>query len=185
MQRARKSSCKPKIDLLSTNWQELRDELHVVILEHGDDWIEAARNRTVALNLNGRDFEIWQPILAIARKLELGGVAGLVDMLTNLAIKKTMETVESKVAEEDELLLVALYSESQRFRSPIAKEILELASSEASTLFRDFTPRKVGDRLKQYGLNSMKSRGRREYRPTATDFENISETFGIEFPTQF
>ena len=64
----------------------MRDDLHVMALEHGSTWPELARRTDVCPAMSGRNFELWQPLLAIATWLEEhGGVKGLHALLSEHA----------------------------------------------------------------------------------------------------
>ncbi|MFZ5829016.1 MAG: hypothetical protein ACOY3P_02970, partial [Planctomycetota bacterium] len=83
MFRAPKGSEKPRrrIDADPQMWQQLRDDLHLLALEHGPTWLELPGRTEVCPPMSGRDFELWQPLLAIASWLEGCGCKGLLQLL--------------------------------------------------------------------------------------------------------
>ena len=72
MFRSGPGSSKPRrrIDEHPDVWAELRDDLHALALEHGAKWLELAIRADVCPAMSGRDFELWQPLLALAAWLD-------------------------------------------------------------------------------------------------------------------
>src|SRR6516164_10108058 len=73
MFRAEKGSLKPKrrIDADPEGWRRLRDDLYALALEHGADWLGLAQRADVCPSgLDGRSYELWQPLLALAAWFE-------------------------------------------------------------------------------------------------------------------
>src|SRR5262249_26264681 len=69
MFRSGPDSDKPKRRITEdeATWQELRDDLHVLAVENGPVWRALVRRKDVCPEaINGRNFELWQPILAMA-----------------------------------------------------------------------------------------------------------------------
>ncbi len=90
-QRAGKNSPKPKRSMEDTDWQSIRDDLHVLSLDHGDDWLHAAKCRDVGKTLNGRDWEVWQPLLSIGAFFESAVLGAWLNRLRN-----SLRTTSSK-----------------------------------------------------------------------------------------
>jgi hypothetical protein len=110
MFRAAAGSEKPRrqIDADPTVWQRLRDDLHALALEHGPVWTELASKADVCPMMSGRDFELWQPILALAKWLESFGVEGLWDVVWDYAREALGESHEDAAPDVDVLILRAL-----------------------------------------------------------------------------
>jgi len=73
MFRAGPDSPKPKrrIDGDPAGWRQLRDDFHALALEYGTVWLDVARRPSVCpRGVDGRAFELWQPLLALASWVE-------------------------------------------------------------------------------------------------------------------
>jgi hypothetical protein len=79
MFRAAPGSDKPRrrIDADPAGWQRLRDDLHALALEHGPTWLDLPTRADVCPAMSGRDYELWQPLLALAAWIESHGARGL------------------------------------------------------------------------------------------------------------
>ena len=192
-QRAAKDSPKPKRSMESTDWQSLRDDLHVLAIENGDAWIEAAKRRDIGGKLNGRDFEVWQPLLSIAAFFEHAGVDDLLELMESTAMQSMKDSEDLKTPEVDECIL-SILSQSvrdgieikgrdghlHRVYQPTSAEILEACQQRASSLFRNHSPHGIGHRLRAYGLAITKSGSRREYRTDPDTLRAIQERYSVD-----
>ena len=70
-----------RIDADPAGWQALRDDLHTLALEHGATWLELADREDVCPAMTGRDYELWQPLLALASWVESHGAKGLLELM--------------------------------------------------------------------------------------------------------
>jgi hypothetical protein len=80
MFRSAPESEKPRrrIDADPATWAGIRDDLHALALEHGPTWLDLAnRADVVPRSFDGRAYELWQPILALASWLQERGAAGV------------------------------------------------------------------------------------------------------------
>ena len=79
MFRALPGSDKPRrrIDAAPEKWQALRDDLHMLTLANGEQWLELAERTSACPIMSGRNFELWQPLLALAAWLDDRGANGL------------------------------------------------------------------------------------------------------------
>jgi hypothetical protein len=184
MFRAGPDSRKPqrRIDADPEGWQYLRDDLHALALENGATWLELARRQDVCPRaMNGRGYEIWQPLLALAAWLESLGAEGLLVLLQEFALKSLDGGREDQVPDADETLLEILVEKLSYGAAPTPSELLERAKLLDPATFDRWTARTVSNRLKLYGITARKVDRRREYRDTTlADLERIQRNYGIE-----
>jgi hypothetical protein len=190
--RASGDSPKPKRVTTETDWQSLRDALHVLAIENGPAWLAASTRRDIGQRLNGRDFELWQPLLAIASFFQDAGMDDLLRLLEATAIESTADSAEMKTPEADETILSVLAEaitegiwvgkEDKRRQvfQPISEEILEACRARSPAAFEKFTPTGIGIRLRAYGLRTGKSGKRREYRVTEDKLKDIQDRYSID-----
>ena len=164
MFRAAADSPKPRrrLDEDSAVWAGLRDDLHAVALEYGRDWLALANRADVVPDaLGGRDFELWQPLLALAAWLESHGAAGLLGVLTEHAERTVESSRDDAVPESDELLLrlLAEHVVGGTARTLKAGDLLKQAREADGVTFKYWTPKGVGTALARYGLRTRKGTG--------------------------
>lgn len=72
MFRAGRDSPKPRrrIDSYALRWQTLRDDLHALALNYAPDFLNFPDRHDVCPDMSGRNFELWQPLLALAEWIE-------------------------------------------------------------------------------------------------------------------
>lgn len=184
MFRAAPESVKPRrrIDEDPTGWRRLRDDLHVLALEHGAVWLELSRQSGVCPDMTGRNFELWQPILALSKWLEECGAVGLLDIMT----KHAMETIEvgrvDQTPDADEVLLRTFADMIRQGQSPTPGEILKRLQDLEYQQFGKWTANTVSNRLYQYGIERPTvSHGRRTYRTANQNhLLRIQKHYGID-----
>lgn len=192
-QRAGKDSPKPKRSMESTDWQALRDDLHLLAIDNGDRWIDASKRRDIGTRLNGRDFEVWQPLLSIAAFFEDAGVGELSALLEATALQSTKDTEDLKTPEADECILSVLAEavkegievrrrdgQYHRVYHPTAAEILEACQQRSAAMFRNYSPQGISLRLRAYGLATTKSGSRREYRTEVVRLIEVQERYSVD-----
>ncbi len=184
MFRAGPDSPKPRrqIDEDPDRWSRLRDSLHFIALEHGATWLQLASRRDVCPMMSGRDFELWQPILSIAAWLEERGVSGLWKLLRGHAERVIEEASEDSIAEADEVLLRILADSLQNPHArPTCKWLLgEALARDQSTFAKNWTPRRVSNTLRRYGLKARKIGDGRIIEATSRDLLRIQVSYGID-----
>mgnify|MGYP003748385171 CR=1 FL=1 len=188
MFRAAPGSDKPKrrIDGSPADWQKLRDDLHALALEHGPTWLELAdRADVVPRGLSGRDYELWQPLLAIAAFIEEAGLPGLVEPLQAHALEVAESAKDDAQPDHDETLLRLLADAVRYGERPTPGDLLARAKDgESGDGFTRWTPRAVAEHLKRYGLATAKSHGKKRYtQVSADDLVRIEESYGIDLGT--
>lgn len=164
MFRAAPDSPKPRrrLDAEPGRWQAIRDDLHVTALEHGRIWLELAdRSEVVPAELAGRDYELWQPLLALAAWLQDSGVDGLLGLVQGHAIAACDSARDLEVPESDELLLrlLAEWVVANSHRTLKAGDLLKSARDLEPATFERWSPKGVGAALRRYGLTTKKGHG--------------------------
>lgn len=183
MFRAADGSDKPRrgIDAEPAAWQSLRDDLHAMALEHGETWLRLAGRSDVCPRMSGRDYELWQPLLALAWWLESHGVRGLLALLQEHALSSIEQGRDDQTPEHDEILLRILADEIRMGGRPTAGEILAKAKAAEPETFKNWTERGAASHLKRFGLTTKKSCGRREYRAVTLEaMRLIQQTYSVD-----
>jgi hypothetical protein len=184
MFRAGPDSVKPqrRIDADPACWQRLRDDLHALALEHGTTWLDLAQREHVCpKGMNGRAYEIWQPLLALAWWIETQGANGLLSLMQRFALASVEGAKDDQIPDADETLLEVLGEKLRLGASPTPGEILEQAKVIDAATFDRWTARTISNRLKPYGIIARKIDRRREYRDTTlADLARIQRHYGID-----
>jgi hypothetical protein len=182
MFRAAPGSDKPRrrIDADPAGWQRLRDDLHSLALEYGPTWLELARRVDVCPRMAGRDFELWQPMLALAAWIESHGAGGLLELLQAHALQTIDDSRDDQTPEIDETLLRILADKRRTGEAPTAGEILQTAQEADGVTFKTWRPKTVANTLRRYGLRTVTVRGRHVYnRVSMDDLRRIQTTYGV------
>jgi len=183
MFRAAAGSDKPKrrIDEQPDAWQRLRDELHAVALEHGPTWLDLAQRPGVCpAGIDGRNYELWQPLLALAGWLDAYGPGGLLPLLQEHALASIDMTKDDQVSDADETLLRVLAEARANLAVPSPKEVLEAAQEIEPNTFRQWSPKGVSNTLRRYGIRTVCLHGRKVYsRVTVGDLWQIQKRYGL------
>jgi hypothetical protein len=161
----------------------LRDGLHALALDAGPTWPELSRRADVSPDaISGRDYELWQPILALASWVESSGARGLLALVQRHALETVAASRDDAVPETDEVLLEVTAEAVRGGQWITSREILERAKDKAPGGFKSWEhARTVSARLKTYGLRpAPKSNGRSEYRLTANDVLRVQRHYGID-----
>jgi hypothetical protein len=183
MFRAGPDSPKPKrrIDVDPAGWQSLRDGLHVLALEHSRAWLDLSRRSAVCpQGINGRSFELWQPLLALAEWIESCGAAGLLQLVQRHALNTIDTGKEDQIPDADETLLEILTDAIRAGWSPTPGEILNTAKERDVTTFAKWIPRTVSNKLANYGIKTDKGRQRRYQSVTLADLRRIQTHYGLD-----
>jgi hypothetical protein len=188
MFRAAPRSEKPRrrIDADPGGWQRLRDDLHALALDHGPTWLELAERTDVCPAMSGRDFELWQPLLALASWVESHGAQGLHGLLQEHALAAIDRSRDEAVPDADETLLRILADAVRIGDRPTPHDVLAKAMEAEPVVFKGWHPRTVTARLKSYGIPTPRKIGsRREFREVPPDvMRRIQANYSIdlEFP---
>jgi hypothetical protein len=185
MSRAAAGSPKPRrrIDADTAAWQSARDDLHGLALEHGPRWVELASSKhVVPADLGGRNYELWQPLLALAGWFEEHGAENLLGLVQAHALTSVAAAADDTVPEADEILLELLAEAVRGLHQPTSKELLAAARLRDEATFKRWQTGWVTGRLKAYGIPTpRKSNGARRYRDvTPAQLREIGERYGID-----
>jgi len=182
MFRAAPGSDKPRrrIDAAPSDWQRLRDHLHALALEHGPTFLGLADRVEVCPEMNGRDFELWQPLLALASWIEEAEALGLLKLLQEHALTTIDSGRDDQIADADEVLLRILGEELAALGSPQPKDILHAAQDAEPNAFRNWTAKGVANALRRYGIRTNTYAGRKVYgKVTLGDLARIESVYGL------
>jgi hypothetical protein len=206
MFRSPPGSDKPRrrVDADPMRWPRLRDALHAATLGPlGKAAVELADAADLC-PLGGRQYELWQPLLALAawvdcerslRRTRLRTAAGAIDRgpeawaeplhprLLEYARKLCDAGSEALLPEEDFLLLWTLTHAVVRGREPNCKSVLEAARRADPDALRGVTARRVAEVLKRYGLVTDRNNGRRIYRTSLDQLRKIEARYGVDLNT--
>lgn len=183
MFRAAPDSPKPRrrIDAEPQLWQAIRDDLHAMALDHGRDWLVLSQRHDVCPAMHGRDFELWQPLLALAAWFEGHGARGLLNLLQRYALLSIEANRDDQTPNADETLLGLLTDEIRSGNAPTAGEILDKARVAEPEVFNKWSAKGVASHLKRYGMITHKSHGRRVYgQVTLDELRRIQTAYGVD-----
>jgi hypothetical protein len=182
MFRSPKGSIKPRlrVDDDAALWQQLRDALHILAMEHGSEWLALPARHDVVPEMSGRNFELWQPLLGLAAWFEDRGARGLLDLLRRHALLLIEQSREAATPPDDEVLLQALARSVGSGIAPTAGELLATVAEVEPSLFRNWTARAVAAHLKRYGILSRKTNGKKFFAPSPADLRRVQESYGID-----
>ena len=189
MFRSPPGSDKPRrrIDADPARWQALRDQLHLLTLGELGEAAPAMANLPGICPLGGRQYELWQPILALASWVDFcrpnGTPPSLHPQMLAYAQRACEGASEGGVPEEDYVLLCALTSKVLWGKEPNCKEILELARRMDADAVRGISARKAAEVLKRYGLHSTHTAGRNVFRDVLDQIKRIEVRYGIDLDT--
>jgi hypothetical protein len=199
MFRSPPGSAKPRqrIDRDPARWQRLRDGLHAALLGPlGKAAVELACMADLC-PLGGRQYELWQPILALAawidceRSKRSQGIARGAEPVVPPMHPRVLEYAhklcdggsESLLPEEDFLLLWTLTDSAVRGREPNCKTILEVARRADADAMRGVSARRVAEILKRYGLHSVRYGGKNVFREVLRQLKAIEIRYGVDLNT--
>ncbi len=185
MFRSAGDSDKPKywIDEGPTVWQTVRDHLHVLALEYGPTWVAlAAKPEVVPSAISGRNYELWQPLLALAWWLQGRGCDGLLGLMQAHAVASVATAKDDGIPEADETLLELLAERVRAHDRPTSGELLSAALAKDAVTFSKWHPKTVGARLRSYGIAvPPKVGGERRYRDVSLEqLREIQHRYGVE-----
>jgi hypothetical protein len=184
MFRAPPGSDKPRkrIDADPASWQRLRDDLHAIALEYGQKWLELAQRSDVCpATMSGRDYELWQPLLALAAWFESLGVEGLRKIVEDHALSTVESNRDDQTPDADETLLRILADKISENDQPTAGQILAEAQRLEPEVFKRWSASTVSRYLKRYGLQTRKSHGDRVFGlELQGTLENVQRSYGID-----
>jgi len=185
MFRAAPGSVKPRrrIDADPQSWIDLRDDLHVLALEHGQTWIDLAHRSDVCPDMSGRHYELWQPPLALAGWIEAAGATGLTEIVKAHALDTIEAGRDDQLPDADETLLRIVAEKFQAGLTFTSGDLLSAAQQSDPLPFQRWTPRTISNRLRQYGIPAPRksTHGRRVFdKISLTMLTRIQQNYGID-----
>ncbi len=169
-----------RIDADPEGWQRLRDDLHALALEYGPTWLELPERTDVCPTMSGRDFELWQPLLALAAWIESHGAHGLLRLLQEHALATIDAGREDVTPDADETLLRILADEIRMGNTPTPGDILAKAQATDAAGFKTWKARGVSEHLKRYGAATHKTCGRKVYKVSLESLRTIQASYGVD-----
>jgi len=169
-----------RIDADPEGWQQLRDWLHALALEHSATWLDLPSRTDVCPMMSGRDYELWQPLLALASWIEQHGARGLLKLLQEHALATIDASRDDATPDADETLLRILTDEIRMGMVPTPGDILAKAQAVDAAGFKMWKARGVSEHLKRYGAATHKTCGRKVYGVSLDSLRTIQETYGID-----
>jgi hypothetical protein len=150
-------------------------------LEHGARFLELADSTDVCPAMSGRDFELWQPLLALASWVEISGMEGLLALMQEHALAVIDSGKDEQMPDHDETLLKLLALAVARGDRPTPGELLEDARETEPEGFKRWTAKGVAEHLRRYGLQTLKTDGRKRYaHVTADDLGRLQANYGFD-----
>jgi len=183
MFRAGQGSPKPRrrIDDHLPRWEKLRADLHAMALDCGGQWLALSERADVCPTMNGRQYELWQPLLALAAWIESCGAEGLLGLMQEYALASAESVQEEQTPDCDEVLLRALAGLIRDGASPTAKDVLARARDDEARTFDGWSAKGAANALRRYGIRTRKSQGRRHYGNVDLDaLRQIQTIYGLE-----
>jgi len=163
-------------------WQNIRDMLYIFYLSYFHEVSELSEQvNLVGELLSERNFELWKPILTMAKFFD-EYFKGLYDKILNFAQKKTEEKNIENITEVGEYILVqtltSLVKEAQYYK---IKEVKELMAKNFDEEQKWLNTRWIGKALRRLGFTQKRRVGTGyEYLLTPSQVEDLAERLGIE-----
>ena len=172
-------------------WVGLRDELHAFALTNGPKFVEAAARTDLCDEFGNRDYELWQPLVALAQLIEESGQPGLVQTIKAFALHLIELSADDQAPEADEILLRHLADlicagktvGNRRLicHDVTPAELLGQVRDRHDVVFKLWSAKGVSNALKRYGIGAKKSHGRRSYKHvTLADLRRIERAYGLD-----
>lgn len=179
-------SMRAAADELST----LRDSLHIHTLDHMAAAVHHAMRDLdkPVCSFDGRAYEVWAPLLAVARWADGDADGPAQAAIREIAFWTMSNLADERLPEGDLAALAAARHLIAAGREPSAGEILAAAagSPDYADAVQHWTPRRIAEALRRYGLETERSNGRRRYRRYRSDtFDAIESRFAISIPPLF
>lgn len=182
MFRSHPSSLKPKrkIDEKPQRWDQLRDDLHCLALGEMGHAAPTLALLDDVCSLGGRNYEIWQPILALAQLVDPENRTELTGKIEAWAAQIVASSQEEFIPEEDQVLMWVLTREMRDGKEARCKQLLDTAKIMESSLFKNWSPQKVAASLKKYGLKLVRKRAGRFFPVNLEQMKRIEQSYGLD-----
>jgi hypothetical protein len=131
--------------------------------------------------MHGRERELWQPLLSLAKWLEDHGVTDLYAIARDHALATIQDEQVSGVPTRAEILLQVLAEMRLNGVKPKARQVLEKAREQEPELFSTWSSKGTAELLKRYGLKTVKTDGERIYRDVAIEeLRQLENRYGFD-----
>lgn len=155
-------------------WAKIRSGLYRLYLECAAEVAQMASGVSGASGVNGgilegRELELWHPILTLAQFFEKHGVSGLIERITSLAVEVGCYKQEENLTESTDMLLLQVLRELVKEEgyysvSQIKTKLIELVADDVKTPPKWLTSQWLGRALKRARIGKRRKLGtHREY----------------------
>ena len=174
-----------RIDENPRLWMELRDDLHAFALTQGSRFVELSRSADLCSEFGNRDYELWQPLIALASTIQEAGTSGLVRTVKEFAGNLIESRVADQTPEPDAILLrhlAGLVKKGDHDETPGDLLAVVMLSPAQDGVFRRWGPKGASHALARYGIRTTKStNGRRTYRYVTLDqLRRVENRYGVD-----
>lgn len=188
-----------EVDINNPYWQKIRDHLHILFLTHwkkvselyeslGEQSEQNVVCEPTGSTLSGREYELWKPLLALAKFLDGHPQASqttqttLSSLILDLAKRKAEEKrIENMTETGDYILVQTLLSVVNEERYYKVKEIRDVMTKHFDEEQKWLNTYWVGRALKRLGFVDKRRVGTGyEYRLSKDAVKDLAERLGIE-----
>lgn len=148
-----------EINLSDSTFTEIRDQLYIHLLSDFKDVLKAYQSiESPHMNLNGRDWEIWKPILTLAQLIDLDLFKSMTDFALNLTEQRKSQDFSAEDTIEFLKVFLKQLEDNPDLKNfvPVSAIREALVSTEIDTFVEladeSQSNRWIGARLKRLGL---------------------------------
>lgn len=148
-----------EINLSDSTLTEIRDQLYIHLLSDFKDVLKTYQNiKSPHMNLNGRDWEIWKPILTLAQLIDLDLFKGMTGFALNLTEQRKSQDFSAEDTIEFLKVFLTQLEDNPDLKNfvPVSAIREALVSTEIDTFVEladeSQSNRWIGARLKRLGL---------------------------------
>jgi len=166
-----------EVDIQAEEWQRLRDQLYPLLFTYWREVKETYDNLENEDGIGGREWQLWRPILALAKFFG----EETYKQMKDLASEKIKEKASEDVAEIGEVILAETLLElvvSDDFYAvdTVRQKMAEKYEQEQKWLSNDW----VGRALVRLGFSEKRRVGRyRQYKLTQKAVQNLCQRLGL------
>ena len=162
-------------------WADLRDDLHALALGPMGLAVQTLSEIKDFCPFSNRNYELWQPLMALAAWVDEAGERGLLAIIQDYATNLIESSKDDATPDADETLLRILASEIQGGAAPTPGDILKKAKELEPEMFQRWQARGVSNALKRYSLLTNRSNGDRVYGSvTRADLRRVQQSYGVD-----
>jgi hypothetical protein len=186
MFRSSPDSLKPRrrLDENAARWRILRDQLHRLTLGPLGFAAPILSHMTDVCPLAGRQYELWQPLLALCTWLDAAAERNWTPVLLAHAKRMFEETKEQLVPEIDLTTLRVLTDKLLKNEEPTCNLVLTSCRRVDDANFRQVTPQKIASILRRYGLTVRRLHDGRRFRADSLpQIERVEKSYGVDLRT--